>query len=72
MDAEAIKALRSEMRLPQHAFAEQIGVEQATVSRWETGRTQPSRAAARLLQRLARQVGRKARNGAARANGSAE
>ncbi len=49
----AIKRLRERLGLTQGRFAEQLGVRQATISDWETGRTEPSPMAARLLSALA-------------------
>lgn len=47
-----IKALRRVLRLPQTALANLIGVDQGTVSAWETGKSRPTRAAQINLQRL--------------------
>lgn len=46
-----IKAIRGD--LSQSQFAELLGVEQATVSRWETGKSNPSGPALVLLRQIA-------------------
>jgi len=51
--APRIKTLRSRLGLSQSAFAKRMGVRQATVSDWETGKQEPSRMARRLLDRIA-------------------
>jgi DNA-binding XRE family transcriptional regulator len=47
-----IKRVRTELGLSQKDFAERMGVRQATVSDWETGKQTPSRMARRLLDRF--------------------
>lgn len=48
-----IQGLRTELGMSQTAFAERMGVRQATVSDWETGKQSPSPMARRLLDRIA-------------------
>ena len=48
-----IQRLRTELGMSQAAFAERMGVRQATVSDWETGKQSPSPMARRLLDRIA-------------------
>lgn len=48
-----IQQLRQELEMSQEAFAERMGVRQATVSDWETGKQKPSPMARRLLDRIA-------------------
>lgn len=47
-----VKRLRRALKFSQAEFSARIGVDQATVSRWETGASQPSGPALRLLQSL--------------------
>lgn len=47
-----VKRLRAELGLSQQDFGERMGVRQATVSDWETGKQTPSRIARRLLDRF--------------------
>ena len=47
-----IRTLRGEMNMSQKEFAKRMGVRQATVSDWETGKQSPSPIARRLLDRL--------------------
>jgi DNA-binding transcriptional regulator YiaG len=48
-----IQRLRTELGMSQATFAERMGVRQATVSDWETGKQSPSPMARRLLDRIA-------------------
>jgi DNA-binding transcriptional regulator YiaG len=48
-----IQKLRHQRGMSQTAFAERMGVWQATMSDWETGRQEPSPMARRLLDRIA-------------------
>ncbi|RUY28724.1 helix-turn-helix transcriptional regulator, partial [Mesorhizobium sp. M7A.F.Ca.CA.004.12.1.1] len=48
---ESVKALRASRKWTQQQLADELGVDQATVSRIETG-SEPSRPVKRLLERL--------------------
>ena len=48
-----IQKLRNGLGMSQTAFAERMGVRQATISDWETGKQEPSPMARRLLDRIA-------------------
>lgn len=48
-----IQRLRTELGMSQAEFAERMGVRQATISDWETGKQSPSPMARRLLDRIA-------------------
>lgn len=48
-----IQKLRNQLGMSQAAFAERMGVRQATISDWETGKQEPSPMARRLLDRIA-------------------
>ena len=50
--AEAIKKLRNKMLLTQMEFAEYLGVSFASISRWETGRFEPTMKIKRKLAPL--------------------
>jgi DNA-binding transcriptional regulator YiaG len=52
-----IQKLRTRLGLSQAAFAERMGVRQATISDWETGKQTPSPMARRLLDRIASAAG---------------
>jgi putative transcriptional regulator len=52
--ADSIRGLRLAMRLTQTEFAEELGVTQVTVSRWETGYSKPSPLAWRAVKLLER------------------
>ena len=52
MTPEQIKALRVKMDLHVDAFAARIGVNRATVYRWENENKKPQGAALKALQRL--------------------
>ena len=50
-----IKELRDQLRLTQEAMAETLGVSFATVNRWETGWTVPSKLAVRQIDLLCKE-----------------
>lgn len=52
-----IKSLRQSMGLTQTQFADELGVRQKTVSEWENGVYQPTRASAKYLMRVAQENG---------------
>lgn len=52
MTAKEIAALRNALGLSQTKFAERIGVDKGTVSRWERDETHPRGLALRALERL--------------------
>ena len=52
-----IQKLRNRLGMSQAAFAERMGVRQATISDWETGKQTPSPMARRLLDRIASAAG---------------
>jgi len=56
MDAQAIKALRLKMGLTQEDFAHRLGVTLPTVSRWEHGKSKPSRLAKKALEEVMKEV----------------
>ena len=47
-----VKELRKQLGLTQDEFAVKLGVAPYTVRRWESGKTQPSRMAKRLLMEI--------------------
>ena len=49
---EEIKKLRESLGMTQEEFARELGVSFSTVSRWETGRGQPSRLARQQIDQL--------------------
>ena len=49
--AERLKMLRTEMGIGQNALADSVGVSNASISYWETGKQQPS-AVSKLQQAL--------------------
>jgi putative transcriptional regulator len=49
-DANAVKRLRLELKLPQRAFAHLCGVSNKTVEAWEPGRNKPNGSARRLFE----------------------
>lgn len=53
-NGKLIKALRRHMGLTQAEFAEKLGVRQQTVSEWENGMYEPTRATCKLLDFVAR------------------
>lgn len=54
-----IRTLREALGLTQKQFAERLKVDSMTVSRWERGTVKPSPAAAKALDRLRREAGRR-------------
>ena len=55
--AETIKELRKKLKLTQCGFARMLRVNQATISRWETGADEPHGAAAVLLANMITDAG---------------
>lgn len=53
-----VKGIRKELGMTQKVFAEELGVDEITVSRWERGERRPSRLALRSIERLRRKVGK--------------
>ena len=49
---DIVKAKRAALNASQMQFAELVGVNQATVSRWETGTIEPSKAEMFLIESL--------------------
>ena len=47
-----VKALRERLVETQAAFAARFGVDQGTVSNWETGKTKPSGPARKIMEAL--------------------
>jgi len=45
-------AVRTELGLSQAQLAELLGIDQSSISNWETGKTKPSGPSRMLLQRL--------------------
>lgn len=54
--ATDVRPLRKSLGMTQVEFADELGVTQALVSRWETGHMNPTGPAAKLLQLLKRGV----------------
>jgi putative transcriptional regulator len=52
-EAIDVKSLRSRLGLTQSQLAAELGVDQGTVSNWETGKTEPTGPARRLMARMA-------------------
>ena len=52
MDGKQIKELRLKLGLTQEDFAHRLGVVLPTVSRWEHGKSKPSRLAKKALEEL--------------------
>ena len=52
MESGRVKEIRQSLGLTQEEFAHQLGVTLCTVSRWETGKTTPSRLAIKQIQQL--------------------
>lgn len=52
-----VRRLRERLSMSQTEFAKRMGVRQATVSDWETGKQEPSSMARRLLDRIAGAAG---------------
>lgn len=55
-DGNLIKALRQHMNMNQVTFAKKLGVRQQTISEWETGAYEPSRANCKYLMLVAEQA----------------
>jgi len=51
-----VASIRARLGLSQTALAQQLGVDQSTVSRWETGELSPSGPALILLRQLEQQA----------------
>lgn len=49
---EELKSARNTLGMNQPAFAEALGVDQGTVSKWETGKVNPSGPAKKLIARM--------------------
>ena len=56
-NGELIRSLRQHMSMTQQQFADELGVRQKTVSEWETGVYQPTRASSKHLMRVAQDQG---------------
>ena len=52
MQGQAIRMLRTGMRLTQEEFAHRLGVTLSTVNRWENNKSAPSRLAQKQLNKL--------------------
>ena len=52
MHGNEVKMIRKSLGLTQENFAHRLGVSHCTVSRWETGKSIPSRLAENQIQRL--------------------
>ena len=61
MTAQQVLQLRERLGETQAAFAERVGVRQATIADWERGVKQPSPMAIKLLSMIAEQTGRAAK-----------
>lgn len=48
-----VRALRERLDKTQSEFAELLGVDQGTISNWETGKTTPRGPALKVMERLA-------------------
>lgn len=55
-DNQSIRDLRHQLGLSQEQFAQELGVTLSTVSRWELGRSQPSRLALLRLHEISIRV----------------
>ena len=56
-DADAVRELRSRMRLTQQQMARRLGIRQQTVSEWETGLYAPRGASVTLLRMVSEESG---------------
>jgi DNA-binding transcriptional regulator YiaG len=56
--AEAIREARERLNETQEMFADRIGIDQATVSRWESGRLPKKGVAQALLRRVMDDIAR--------------
>ncbi len=54
---QLIKSLRISLNLSQSEFSERLGVDQASVSRWERGKTEPQYDLRKVLDGMAKQAG---------------
>lgn len=52
MTGNELLTLRKQLELSQQSLAEKIGVDQGTVSKWESGKQSPSGPALKLLRQL--------------------
>jgi len=62
-NSDSIKALRLQMGLTQSQLAEELGVRQQTVSEWENGMYEPTRATSKHLGMVAEKAGFKYKAG---------
>ena len=56
MNAQEIRELREAQGLNQDEFAVKLGVSPMTLRRWESGKTQPSRMAQKLLEKVTKKL----------------
>jgi DNA-binding transcriptional regulator YiaG len=61
MTAEEIRRIRKKLGITQAEFAARVGVERATVGRWEVGLLTPSRTAVILMRLLGQKARRRPR-----------
>ncbi len=54
MNGHDVKKVRLSLDLTQEEFAHRLGVTLCTVSRWENGKSSPSRLALKQIQRLSK------------------
>jgi DNA-binding transcriptional regulator YiaG len=54
----AIRELRQQLHLSQERFAQRLGVSFQTVNRWESGKTNPSPMATKLIQQMLIELGK--------------
>jgi DNA-binding transcriptional regulator YiaG len=54
-----VRTLREALGLTQAELGERLGVDKATVARWENGKVRPGRKAASAMDKLRRQSGRR-------------
>ncbi len=52
MSAQQIKKIRKLLKMTQEEFAQALGVSWSTVAKWESGDFNPSRLAAKAIERL--------------------
>ena len=55
--AKLIKSLRDSLHISQNQFSERLDIDQATVSRWERGLTEPQYEMRKILHKMARDAG---------------
>src|SRR3990172_836319 len=65
LTSDQIKAIRSELRMSQQAFAAALGVSFATVNRWENGKAKPQKDRVNRIQALLQDSSAEAREPAA-------